>query len=508
MRALGLTLKKISVISALMAVSSVAMASQEMQRAEQYLNAGNSLQASQRFYDIYKNPKYRSEHPVALYNLGRALSKMGLNQSAIYYLGAIPKLNRGQVNNALEVLYEIGFEIGDQDTLNYALSKIDLKKFPKKKQDMLYYRLGEVYLDKRDYRKAISAFSKIPSNSKLYAKAQYNRGLAFAEQGDAKASASSFTKAVNARRNDGVKDVQRVGALMGRARAYYQLGEWNKSIAAYRMIPRDSYFWHDSIFESSWAMLRSGRFRSAMSNFQSLHSKFYDDRYQPESLILRSIVYLYICRYDEVNKVLSTYDRTYGQLLNEVKAYIKDQKAKTENLNQMNRMFADISKGQAIKASYNGAPGLALRYISKKADFAKDYEYLKNLYKERAKIRSLPRAWTKSNMGQQLEKNLSKRIDRLEVSLSNYVTDSMRLIGKELVGLNDQKEFIKYEVLNAQTESARKKMSGNDAPEDSVEGKNSRDYYIKNGYEYWPFQGEYWLDEIGNYHYVGTSQCQ
>ena len=30
-----------------------------------------------------------------------------------------------------------------------------------------------------------------------------------------------------------------------------------------------------------------------------------------------------------------------------------------------------------------------------------------------------------------------------------------------------------------------------------------RSYYIQNGYEYWPFKGEYWLDELGNYHYCG-----
>lgn len=483
-------------------------ATQAYRRADFAMQRGEYLEASQRFYNITKNSRYKKEHPLALYNLGRSLSKLNLNQSAINYLTVIAKLNRGQVNNALEVLYELGFEIGDQESLGYALSKINLKKFPKDKQDLLYYRLGEVYLDSRSFSKAAAAFARVPSSSSLYAKAQYNRGLAFAELGNAKSSVISYTRAVNARRDKGVTDTQRVGALMGRARALYQAGQWDGAIATYRMIPRDSHFWHDSLFETSWAMLRSGRFRSALSNFQSLHSEFYDDKYQPESLILRSIVYLYICRYEEVDKVLATYDETYGKVLSQIKSYVRDKKASSENLYQVNRMYADIAGGKSVRSSYNGIPGLALKYIAKTAAFSRDYEYLKNLYRERDTFKSLPQSWQASNLGAQTSRHLNRKIDQVEAKLSAYVENSLKAMGKDLIALNDQKEYIKYEVLNAQTEGARKELTGNEAPESFVDSKTSRNYYIQNGYEYWPFQGEYWLDEIGNYHYVGTSQCQ
>lgn len=498
------------VTAAVVTVGQTALAaSQAYKRAEYSMNRGEYLQAAQRFYDITKNSRYKQEHPQALYNLGRTLNKLNLNQAAINYLTVIAKLNRGPVDDALEVLYELGFEIGDQESLVYALSKLNLKRFPKSKQDLLYYRIGEVYLESKNYSKAAASFARVPSSSKLYAKAQYSRGLAFAEQGNAKSSVMSFTRAVNARKDKGVTDTQRVGALMGRARAYYQAGLWDQSIATYRMIPRDSYFWHDSIFELSWAMLRSGRFRSALSNFQSLHSKFYDDKYQPESLILRSIVYLYICRYDEVDKVLTSYDSAYGKMYQQINSYIADKKAKTENLIQANRMYADLKvPGQTIRESYNGIPGVALRYITKKAGFSRSYDYLLNLYAERERLRKLPENWQKSNLGQQISRYLNGRIDRVETYLSQFVEDSLKLMAKELVELNDQKEYIKYEVLNAKTELARKQLSGNEVEDTYVDEKTSRNYYIQNGYEYWPFKGEYWLDEIGNYHYVGTSQCQ
>ena len=95
-------------------------------------------------------------------------------------------------------------------------------------------------------------------------------------------------------RRKGIADQLKVAALMGKARAYYQGKEWNKSVESYLEVPKDSPFWHDTLLERSWALLRGGRLRSALSNFQTLHSTYYKDYYQPESLLLRSIIYLYI----------------------------------------------------------------------------------------------------------------------------------------------------------------------------------------------------------------------
>lgn len=490
-------------------IPNLTFASPELARADFFMSKGDTLQATQRYYDIINNPKYKNEHSKALYSLAKALTKLGFNQSAVYFLTAISRFNSASkyMDPALEALYEIGFQIGDESALKYALSKIDVKKFPAGKKDLLYYRLGEVYLEKNDFKNAISAYGRITSDSKLFAKARYNMGLAYAETKNPKLSVKYFTQAVNARRASGIVDTQRVGALIGRARALYQMGRWDQSVKAYKMVPRDSEFWHDSLFESTWAFLRSGRFRSAMSNFQSLHSKFYESYYLPESLVLRSIVYLYICKYDEVNKVLATYDNTYGRVQVRLNSYLKERRSSQEDLIQMNAMLGEVAKGQKIKESYSGIPGLALRHISRQADFKKTYKYLKLLYDEKTLNANQNDMWKRSGLGQQIAKNLTQRIGVTEKYIAGLIRKSLVQINEELLEFGDQKEFIKVEVTTAKTEGALKKMRGTDDPSEAITAKNSRDFYISNGYEYWPFQGEYWLDEIGNYQYVGASQC-
>jgi hypothetical protein len=63
-------------------------------------------------------------------------------------------------------------------------------------------------------------------------------------------------------------------------------------------------------------------------------------------------------------------------------------------------------------------------------------------------------------------------------------------------------------MINGKKEFIKKRLGGRDLPEASMDENVSREFYIKNGYEYYPFKGEYWLDEIGNYHYLGKQSCE
>ncbi|MNL23710.1 hypothetical protein D3C87_1451120 [compost metagenome] len=78
----------------------------------------------------------------------------------------------------------------------------------------------------------------------------------------------------------------------------------------------------------------------------------------------------------------------------------------------------------------------------------------------------------------------------------------------ELRDLYEQAGFIRYEMINGRKETLKKRIAGKDISEEQIDAEVDRKFYISNGYEYYPFQGEYWLDEIGNYHYLGKQSCE
>ena len=67
-----------------------------------------------------------------------------------------------------------------------------------------------------------------------------------------------------------------------------------------------------------------------------------------------------------------------------------------------------------------------------------------------------------------------------------------------------QKEEVKKQMSKKDDDAALAEMGEEKI---QVDEKADRKFYIQNGFEFWPFQGEYWLDELGNYHYLGVSAC-
>lgn len=490
-------------------VPSKVLASQELSRARSLNSAGDYINASILLHSLTENSRYRKEHASIAYETARSFEGLGMKQSAVFQLIKAVRYGRGSLlERALERLSVLAFEVGDDVGLNFALSKINIKRFPKAQKPVLYFRFGEAYLGVNRFKKAIRAFSKVPKNHYLYSKAKYLMGLAYSEDGRLKSSYSAFTQAANSRAESGVVDDERVAALMGRARVLYHMKKWKSSLSAYRMIPRDSKYFHDMMFESAWAMLRAGKFRSAVSNFQSLHSEYYADYFYPEAALLRAIVYLYICKVDEVNKVIQFYENTYEKMYVQLSSYLKRNKSPREDVAQFLKLLEGIESGETVNKKGFKAPYVILRHLNRSSKVKAKSEYYANVEEEIAAVDAM-QGWGSSTVGAVAKNSLMVRRKASLKRLGKALREEMIKARNELAAFGDQKELIKFELISSEKEQARKKLEGRDDFSEGIQGsRSSRFSFTKNGYEYWPFQGEYWLDEIGNYHYLGASRCE
>ncbi len=491
--------------------SSVSFGSQKLNRARGLNDIKNYINASKILYSLSRNSRYRKEQAAIAYEMARSFEGLGLKQSAVFQLIRAVRYGQGQnlvLSKSLEKLSKLAFQVGDSIGLNYALSKVNLKNFPKEQKPILYFRFGEAYLGVNRFKKAIKAFLKVPKGHYLYSKSRYLIGLAYSEDGQLKESYSAFTQAANSRAEAGIADDERVAALMGRARVFYHLQRWDDSLQAYRLIPRDSKYFHDMMFESTWAMLRAGKFRSALSNFQSLHSEYYESYFYPEATLLRAIVYLYICKIDEVNKVINYYETTYSKMYVELSNYLKKNITPKADIREFMVLLKDLSSGGEInKASYK-IPYVVLRHLNRNSKVKSKSEYYYNIQDEIARV-DLIQGWSRFKIKAAVKNSLLIRKRSSLKRLGRVLRKEIIKIKDELVGFEDQKELIKFELISSEKEQARKRLERRDGFfKDKKDLKVSRFSFTKDGYEYWPFQGEYWLDEIGNYHYLGASRCE
>lgn len=466
--------------------------------------AGQYQGAAAQLFSLARRTELKNEKAQIKYILGIMLMEMKLNQVAAFqFVDVIRMDNKKYKKQAIEKLSVVADLLGDDTLLNYAISRVDVNDLPQSNRDMLNYRIGELKLKARDFSQAISYFSKVPLGSSYYNQALYNKGLAELEQNKTGQALETFRILAGVRSRAGVTDTNRVAALLAIARTHYQRNNWDAAIEAYAAVPRDHYLWHSALFEQSWALLRAARFRSVLSNFQSLHSAYYEDFYIPESLLLRAIVYLYICKYDEMEKVLTLFEKTYGPVRTQINSFLRSRKSAVD-------YFVEVDKANEVKKGNQAASGfkipyLALRNVLDQGDVRRAFVYMKSLADERARIESNPSV-RNSSLGIYSLKIISNRTKNKKLAIGEMVRAHLMNMRTDLSDLYEQAGFIRYEMISGKKENIKKRITGTALAQ--IDDTMDREFYVENGYQYYPFSGEYWLDEVGNFHYLGKQSCE
>lgn len=477
----------------------------QLSQALQMVRSGQYLQAAPLLYSLSRRPEFTNERMQIKYILGVALMELKLNQVAAFqFVDVVRRGDSRYVRQALEKLSIVADQLGDDTLLNYAISKVRIDEFPANQKDIVYYRLGEIRQKAGQPVEAQQLFARVPQGSRYYNAALYRRASSLMEANRPKDAIPIFDEILNSRLSAPVTDPMRVQAQIGLARAYYQLQDWDRSLEYYRDIPRDTEIWHDALFESSWASLRAAKFRTTLSSLHSLHSSFYEDYFIPESLLVRAIVYLYICKFEETDKTLDLFEKTYQPVLQAVDRYLG-------SVRDPIHYYNEIEKAYIIRADRKPVQGLKIPYmISRKildeGDVKRSFAYLRTLNEERLKLESYG-AFAKSPIGVYSMKVLTNRFKNTKVAIGDLVKAHLVRLRGDLRDFFEQASFIRYETINGKKEILKKRIAGKELDEQLNEDVD-RDFYIQNGYEYWPFNGEYWIDEIGNYHYLGKQNCE
>ena len=470
------------------------------------IGEGNYVLGSRELYRLSRSKYYKSKRIQMKYTLGIAFLEMKLyHLASLQFVYIVKNTTRGLYRK--KALEKLGFilDFFSGDSLFCSLSQyIKPFEYPNSVSSELNFYFGNCAFKKGNFKKAHSYLSKVKAGTPSYNKAMYLRGLAYAEKDEVKRAAEIF-KDLASYQNE-VNSTTRAAALMGLSRVLYQGKKFESSIRAYRQVPRDTIYFHASLTENSWNFLQSGKFRSALSNFQTLHSLYYKNYYQPESFILRAYVYLYICKYPEMEKTLDYFKKVYTPLLKEVTSSLKWKKTYKSYVRAALRAF--VSKEEGIRIQDSELPEVVLRRVMQNSEFLSVLEYLEKLKEEQRIVEGMPSQWRSDRVGRNASFILKKRIGFVEKQAGKAVRKTLIAVQKELRNLFQSEQYLRYDMLKGKGDLLKKKISKKYLDKVQIDDKITRSYYIQNGYEYWPFDGETWLDELGSYHYLGRQNCE
>jgi tetratricopeptide (TPR) repeat protein len=273
-------------------------------------------------------------------------------------------------------------------------------------------------------------------------------------------------------------------------RTLYALHRYPEASAAYEKLPRFSRHWDEALFEGAYANMMMGDPGAALGKLHSLHSPHLHDEFVPESLNLTAILYQQRCLYPQVRSTIAQFDREYLPMRDQMKGVLQGELPLAEYW-------------RMLSAGDSRLPTAVQHHLQKNERVSAMRAYLEQLDGEAARVRAEP-----GLAGSALKNELLEAIARqkeLSAQLAGKfvqgrLADMVRLIDV----LQGDRELIAFETTKGEKEMLETRF---DAEAQLASQRLYRPAIPPTGHEYWPFDGEYWPDEIGYYRYTVKDAC-
>jgi hypothetical protein len=472
-------------------------------------------------YDaILRAPSFREVHARARLGLADALARAGLVRSALATLGEAVSGGPGEgFERAAQMLFELAGRTGDEHAVLAHVARLEGAELPAGAADRLHYLLAKWSYEraqalgdagrpaeaKAELAAARRHAAKVKGGGSgargdAFARARFLDALAQYDEGGSEGAVEALKEVVrltNPRRTAAADVRLRELALLQLARIHYEHRQNRYAIFYYGRMPQAGESWLEGLWESSYAYYRLGDSERALGNLITLHSPYFQDEWFPESHLLKAIIYYENCRYPEARAIVEDFMRRFEP----THAALARLEASPEEPAE----FLAV----ALDGGREGDPALRRRV----ARLATADGNVKRLTASIAELRreatagidARPAAFRDSALGRELRVRLGAERARLEVEAG---ARARHQIGRERAALRELLEQglrVKIEVSRREREALEARIAGGRGPV-------VRDYRysaaVSDEHLYWPYDGEFWRDELGTYAYTLTKGCR
>jgi hypothetical protein len=485
-------------------------------------------QAALSAWDIMNDPKYAGLKVEAQYVLGKSLYRLGMYHSSLAEFSQM--LAHGEdtkyFGTGLEWLFFISHKTVNETVILDQIARYSNFEFPDQFKDEFHYLLARYYfvrgsaLDQIDQKPdADKSFGEVkrltltlPNASQFYVRAKYLEGLAYFREGDFNASLADMKEVVKLTRPGSAgglpdakanKDLREL-AFMQLARIHYGVRQNRYALYYYDKIDRGDPQWLEALFEGAWANYRVGQYEQALGNLITLSSPFFRDEYFPEAMILKAVIYYENCRYRESNAILSDFEKTYLPVHDELDGILKkdmDAAGYYDVLADIQRKAKSGKDLTATDRTLEKILNLALtdKDLSHTNDSILELENELDIFGQRGdtfKYSDLSKH-LQEELKQERQGLVTKAGQMAKAKLESELTQLKTLLGNGL--------RIRFETTTKEKEFLEEQLRAGGKRELVKNYKYS--VAVADDELYWPYEGEYWRDELGTYQYTLTKGC-
>jgi tetratricopeptide (TPR) repeat protein len=523
---------KTAILSAsLVLLSSVALAqgpAVSITQAVESYNGGNFQRAALQFYEVKQTDGNAANRAQAEYYLGQSLFRLGMYQSALAYFNAafVAGPAHPYYLKGAEGLIKVAEALRDDTLIPSQINKYyNAQEFagmdPMALSRINFY-VGLLLYRQEKYGESMAFLGAVDENSPVFAKALFLQGVIHIRLG-VRAAAARAEAGSQREYEQAIALFERIIDLSGRqkqkalaaiarydnivriwqlctlnlARAYYGKGDYQKAVQFYERIPRFSQDWADALFEVGWAHFMRKDFGKALGALHTLHSPHFGEMFVPESWMLKATIYFHVCLYEEAEENLKFFDETYAKMIPVLREL-------TEK-GLPNEAFSSLLLKDKLDEAdpMSRVPAMVRRYILENPRVENFRHFLRSLDTEGRAIAEASE-WKGSRLAEELAGIVTVQRNLLEKTAGGFVKANLVSVAQTIQGFSNHAKLIALEITPAKRELVKAGVSikaeerGRLAPRPRV---------VDETYNYWPFRGEYWEDELGYYEYTVRQAC-
>ncbi|MSQ82828.1 MAG: hypothetical protein EXR77_07915 [Myxococcales bacterium] len=445
----------------------------------------------------------------AKYGIANALARAGLIQSAADTLLDVVKSGSDKLffTQAFIQLRDLRRLIIYRPPELEELTKITVTAFDQAFQDAYYYLVGESLNDFGVKDQARPYLEKVSQKANEYARAQYLIGLMSIPDNpeeklvgaQVKDASESFQKAVLAAENQAegrpVVDL----AYLALARLAYDIQQFDAAIYYYKKISKTSPKLATAFYESGWTYFLKGDVSRALGTFHALHSPYFSHQFYPELWVLEATAYVNLCHADRAEQAMKMFEEKVFVLGPPLRDFLKRSRKPEE---YYNNFLAAVNKPK----SGVGLPRQLQSPVLGNVEFYNLHQTVKQIDKEDKVIRANLAAL--GPVGDELLNKLGQRRTERVSEAGVVIQQTLRQAQKELDLYFDKLQQLRLDLDEIRTQEIEDEQAG--------KGKELGDGVAKEGSiaiagsdsMSWPFEGEFWKDEIGAYRSFLRTKCK
>src|SRR3954469_5424468 len=492
-------------------------ASPVLERAIKLYDSEDYYSASIELYKVVEGESGDNEpnKQKAEFWMGKTLYKLKFYSSSLTYFDRIVQKGAAHAhyNETLKWLASLSREVADSAGVLDKIGKYNRAELDQPAlepvRDELYFLLGKYNYNKGKFKEAVSLFNSVSPKSEFYVQAKLFEGATHVREYQAKPAVDAFKEVLRVGRESSDPKVKPYEDLanLSMARVFYSVGQYDMAAKYYDLVSMESYDWPNSLFEASWAnfMLKTAGYSKALGNIHTLQAPFFENFIKPESvaeaLTVKATIYFYNCLYDRAYDVIRDFNDSVPPLAQELKRILDKNTANDAFFEYANKIREDQTE---LPPNVERAAKAVLSDRS----LARRFDYVKELDRELAQHEKADPAWKSTSVANAVLTDIA-----LQRSLTVNETGELarqrvsRLVG-ELAGLIKRVIKIEYEILQGQKGQLEQEVIQEQQIASAGKVTEIGNIRVDDEHQYWPFNGEYWRDELGYYRVKLLNRCE